>query len=351
MKYKTLAYLATLAIIITFTSCHSTAKEDNGIVFNEFPKSSIVNAIDSFLKDSTIDAENVFIADTSLNIAKRGRCLTKNYLFYEYSLDSKNLVGKLLKWVTKNNETYGPMAVGQFRNKTLRLHDITLNKVLTFNLADKYSFDSIKNAKRYNTPQFAYSVQLLDSNTLLESGMFDIPQNYMQILNLATSTPLSQIEKFVAPSNRFPPNTWKGAYEGFLFLKPDEKAAAIACRYADRVTFFDLDSNHYKIITGPQNFEPSFIPIPQNTSTKNYSISRTNITVFTFLDGASTNEYLYLMFSGKKGQENNSNLRNVVYVYNWKGKPIEKLQLDRQVSGICISNDNKDLDAIDPIII
>lgn len=330
------------AIIFICTGCNRSKEVVNGHYFDEFPKETTINFQRYLQLDSSISSSAIFIQDTSI-IAVNGEKLKKDYLFYEYSLRSKTLVGKYIRWGSGENRIYGPMSYGVDQN-SFWVHDNSLNKILLGSLAQKKGFDSIAGVKEFKTSKFSYSVQLMKEAKLLNSGIFHVPE-YLQITDVSKDVPVKSIATFVRPDSTLPLNTWKAAYEGFLMLKPSNDKAVIACRYADRITLFDLKTGKYKIIIGPTHFEPEFVPM----NYADHAISRNDKTIFAFLKGGVVTEnYIYLMYSGKKQGEPNFNLSNCIYVYNWDGKPIKTLKLDRYVSAIGVSADNSELYAIDP---
>lgn len=210
-------------------------------------------------------------------------------------------------------------------------------------MRNKISFDTISNLEEYNINDFAYSTQLMSSDKLLESGIYTAPE-YLSILDLKGDNPEKFIGEFVPPNKIFPINTWKAAYEGFLFLKPREDSAVLACRYSDRFVLFDIKSGNYKTLSGPLNFSPSFDQIKGIE----YPVSRNDETRFAFLGGTVTNQFIYLLFSGLKEKDHNFNYGKLIFVYTWSGNPIRLLLLDRYVSSIAVSEDNNILYAIDP---
>ncbi|QTD39272.1 hypothetical protein JL193_04460 [Polaribacter batillariae] len=60
-----------------------------------------------------------------------------------------------------------------------------------------------------------------------------------------------------------------------------------------------------------------------------------------FLDVATTKDYIYVLYSGKpygntKASVGKSYLSNLIYVFNWKGEPVKKFKLDKEVISITI---------------
>ncbi len=328
-------------IFLIGCSCNRHKNIKNAVLFDNFPKQSKIRFQNFQQLDTSINPTSIFIGDTNIIVANTGKKLKKKFLFYNYSVQTKKLIGKYIRWGAEKNRIYSPMSYGVDEN-AFWIHDISLQKVLTGSFKKKVSFDSIADLKEYKMSEFSYSVQLMKGGKILKSGVFHIPQ-YLQVSKLETNRQINVMGNFEKPDNTLPLNTWKAAYEGFLFLRPSNDKAVISCRYADRIILFDLKRGTHKLIIGPKQFEPKFIPM----NYADHAISRSNKTTFAFLGGTVTEKYIYLMYSGKKENEANFNLSNCLYVYDWNGKPVKELKLDRYVSGIAISSNNKEIYGID----
>lgn len=342
-KKKLLIYLTLLSVI--FNNCNPKEIDANRKEFNSFPKTSQITFQAFFKPDNNKKAEAILFTDTTI-ITVNTDNLTNDYLFYEYNKSSKEMIGRYIEWGAAKNKIIAPMSYGLHNQNKLWVHDISLNKVLILPLENKNNFDSILEHQSYKIPEFSYSIQLLQENKILKSGLFNVKE-YLQIAQLENATVEKTIGVFKKPSEKHTLNIWKAAYEGFLFLKNDERKAVIACRYTDRIEIFDLELNTMKKIIGPLKFDPVFFSKNEN-SHDNFIMSRTEKTTFGYLGGSVTNKYIYLLFSGKLQKEENFNLSNEIFVFDWEGNPIKKLLLDRVVSHIAVSDDDKIIYASDP---
>ncbi|MNY63372.1 hypothetical protein D3C86_2003170 [compost metagenome] len=67
---------------------------------------------------------------------------------------------------------------------------------------------------------------------------------------------------------------------------------------------------------------------------------RNENTRFAFLNGVANDQYIYLLYSGKKEKDGNQNEGSYIYVYDWNGEPVTKLKLNTNISCFDISKDN-----------
>jgi|GEM_PF-3558763 len=309
--------------------------------FTSFPAKDNLTLTNFLTLDTNVSPTALLLRDTAI-IAVNTDKLMRDYLFYDYSLASKKLVGKYVRWGAREQRTYGPMSYGLHQGKTLWVHDLSLHKILLAPLASKVGRDSLSGITDFKSSKFSYSVRLMANGKLLRSGIFESP-DYLEINDVAKDTLIRSLAKFNDYGKTFSPKTWKAAYEGFLFLQPSEGAAVVACRYADQIDLFDLKTGKHRMISGPEGYAPSFEPTPG----VNHAILRKDDTRFAFLDGTVTEKHIYLMYAGRTRSEKNYNKSNTIYVYDWNGKPIRQLMLNSYVSGIAVSSDDQHLYAID----
>lgn len=342
---KILNLVTVYCIIPCLYGCNESnnLNQMQGECFSTFPISDSVHFENYMELDSSDGKDGLYLNDTSIFLVNLSK-LSKDFLFHEFNRTTHKKIGKFFRWGTETNEVYAPISNGLFNDSILWADDKALDKVLVASLQSKKSIDSIKIIE-YPKVGFAYSTQLIKDSILLESGIYSSAK-YLQKFDLISSKRTKEIGVFVPPNNKYGLYTWKGAFEGFMFVNKSNEIAAIASRYSDRVVFINIKNETVKVINGPYCFKPLFKPI-KNLEMKNYMISRTSKTQFAFLKGASSNNFLYLLFSGKSEDEENYRFGNRIFVFDWNGLPIKELILDRLVSGFCVDDKTHELYAID----
>lgn len=75
---------------------------------------------------------------------------------------------------------------------------------------------------------------------------------------------------------------------------------------------------------------------------------RTDETRYAFVNGAVTDKYIYLLYSGKLNSGIHPEYGKYIYQYDWSGDPIKKWVLDREILSLGLSHDDKTLYAYDP---
>ena len=63
----------------------------------------------------------------------------------------------------------------------------------------------------------------------------------------------------------------------------------------------------------------------------------------TYLDATSTDDYIYLLYSGKTTQDVGLTAfyGNRIFVLNWEGKKVAELQCEQDLAALCLSPDGK----------
>lgn len=314
---------------------------DTVIVFSKFPKEESVK-FEPFFKPNQSYVRGVFLTDTSI-IITNDKELNTGYFFNEYSLSNKEHVGSYIKGGTKKGMTLSPVSFGLYQKNKLFVKDISLRKTIIASLVDKYSFDSVA-TEDYKSHQFDYTEQLIDSNKILKSSILDTLPEILQIADLKNDTLIKAFGHLPQSPENIPFGSWKHANLNFLFIKPDAKKAVIAWRYEDKIEVFDLNTQKGITVKGPENIELSFLPIKAGTR---YMSQPTEKTTYTYKSGYTTDKYIYLLYYGKKEDSPSHIDGNIIYVFNRNGNPIKKMQLDRNIQGFAVTQDDFTIYAFD----
>lgn len=310
------------------------------ISFSKFPEETGLQLHTVFRMKEPV-ARRMFLADSSLYIWEEGNM--SGYAFYRYSLSGQKLSGGLIATGQGYGEVVGAMSAGVFEKNNIWVHDIVLNKLVTAALLkNKAGKDSIV-LKEYQLPRFFYSTQLAAGNRLLGAGSQNSPYKIEEI-DLTSGKDVRQYGAFGKEPAGVPFGSWKHAQEGFLFLRPQGGKIVLASRFSDRIEIFDLVAKTSKLIKGPENFDFAFEPV--EVAGMEMSM-RTDKTRFAFTNGAVTDRFIYLLYSGRQHETEMPNDNEIIYVYSWDGKPVKKLKLDRPVMSFTVSDDDTIIYAYD----
>lgn len=138
----------------------------------------------------------------------------------------------------------------------------------------------------------------------------------------------------------------KNSYESFLFTKPDFSRFVIPSRYSDLIEIYDQTKDSSFVIRGPEGFKP-MISILNGTDGKELA-ARNEQTRFAFVKGKTTNEYIYLLYSGNLHNSEFHDYGRYIYVYDWNGHPVKKLILPNYINDFVVFSDNNILYGYNP---
>ncbi|MFC3560508.1 BF3164 family lipoprotein [Pedobacter jamesrossensis] len=336
--FKLNKFLLLFTIGIAILGCSKSSKHHDKS-FTAFPVDKTLKIeLDLFFSvPAHVKAGRIFLGDDF--IVLRNDDLKQDSLFLQYSLTGK-LEKKYVQQGTKQGMAYAAMSSGIVDNK-IWFHDLALSKVV---IIDPKSSSNAKS--EFKLKDFAYSTQLVNENTLLTSGFYHSTY-LLEYLNLSSGKVEKQIGQFIPPDKKIPFFNWKAAYESFLFLRPNREKAVLAGRYSDNIEIFDLVKKSKLSISGPENFEPDFKPATDSIS-NDYKISFTKKSKIANTGGFVTEKYIYLLYAGIEFLNVDwIGHSDVIHVFDWNGKPIERIKLDKKVKSIAVSKDDKILYTVD----
>lgn len=230
-------------------------------------------------------------------------------------LKSRKIVGSFMPYGRKKNQLLSTFSAG-FVNNHLWGYDLIGNKIVTYDLSEKpYTADS----SRYHTyplDKSYYWVVMGDTSTVYASG------NDTQYAKIDKFVPSKQGEIVeIGNFNDIPtrlkdtPIEWRLSQQAFLFIRPDQRYAALACRFTDKIEFFDLHSGTSKVLSGPDGYEAQY----KMSVGENVNLIYTNKTKRAFLSGYASSKYLYLIYLGDFHYLSREEQHRKIMVFDWNG--------------------------------
>jgi len=310
------------------------------IKFKNFPK-EIDIILNEFLKLDDAYVRQLFLNDSSLIILDLKA--KSNYFFQQYSLKNKNLIRSFLKRGAKFGEAIVGFSGGIYNNENFWFHDISLSKLVTASITKNSTNDEFVRMTQFNLPYFYHSIQVKDSTTLFAEGARHA-ENKIQELNLYSGKEKNLFDSYNYRPSNTPYYSWKGAHEGFLYIKPTKDKLVIAYSFTDKIEIFDLKIGKSKIISGPINFETKFTA--RNREGRDEAVIDEEAK-YAFINGFLTDKYIYLLYSGKNGHFAKQDQANLIYVYDWNGSPVAKIKCNKEITAFTVSDDNTVIYAFD----
>jgi hypothetical protein len=269
----------------------------------------------------------------------------KGYHFTLYGLAEKNFLPSQLPIGRKEGQALSFHSYG-IGSDHFWAYDVNKEKIIYSRLANPADTGS-RFFKEMRVPTYYYTVQLLNDTTLLASGDYESVDNYqISMVDLNKGSIVKQMAPYSSTDSVPYDRPRKTAYESFLFAKPSKDKAVLAYRYADRIEIVDLNSGKSKIVQGPEGFNPVMNVIVR-TDGKKIS-TRGPDTRYAFVRGEVTNNFIYLLYSGNKEGTPHRFYGKYVYVYDWDGKPVQKLELSDDTKDFTVSGNDSLLYTYNP---
>lgn len=131
------------------------------------------------------------------------------------------------------------------------------------------------------------------------------------------------------------------AYMGGMTVNPSGTKFLSYIATADMLSFYRLDKGEAHLV------KESCLTYPDYAYHENPSSFRgtSREAPLTYLAAASTDEYVYLLYSGKNTAKYGLNAfsGNLIYVYDWEGNKLAELKSDKDLQCLCVSKDGKDI--------
>lgn len=329
-------------IILTFITCgNKIAIKEKAFTFDKFPIESYLNE-SNYLEIESIKVDGFMLYQDSLLIIRNAANSSK-WHFSVTNLNSKTYITNILESGRQPEQAMGFLSYGIF-DQNLWVYDIIKNQVIIGNL-DSIADGNTRFNQNMSMPSFYYAAQLTNSQELIGSG--DYQSDYwITKIDLSNGLKTKQFGPYTTDPDYLWTTPQKMAYESFLFLKSSNDKCVVAGRYSDRIQIFDLNTGSSKIIKGPENYEPELLTLKGNDG-KELSVRGQN-TRYAFVKGKTTDQYIYLLYSGNNHESQHLHYGKYIYVYDWNGTPVKKITLSDYMLDFVISSDDSKLYTYNP---
>ena len=135
-------------------------------------------------------------------------------------------------------------------------------------------------------------------------------------------------------------------YASAVTISPSLDKIALATYTAGMIDLCTIENGEIKKYWSYNEFYPQgFFTMPMG---EEIAVVHTNESKSGFVNACSSNNYAYLLYSGKKMSDKTYSSGNKVYVVSWDGKETFCIELDRQVKRIAVDYQDQILYAITP---
>jgi len=335
---KNIKLVALLLICIeSYSSCNSSKKNPNTVIFNEDNVSAVqptsINILPSF--NLLTSPTKIYSIDSLLFIVEAAG----SKFVHIYNLKSNSFISST---GVKSNDTIGLVSCWELsfntKKKVFWVDDLVSKKLV------EYSIDSVLSNKNYiprkvinlnKSSQLCYFPTLIDR----DSTIFVSPD-----FTGFKSRRLFFIDKtgVVYKSSGILPGIQKDfslainsqSFQAILTVDYDRKKIVLVDFYSDKIEVYNPDGKKLFYISGPDQFEPEF------TTSHIYNTDMMNLKKSTrigYLDVKTTPNYIYALYSGKEVQDKNFSYGNVIYVFDWNGKALFKIPIKKSADAFAVN--------------
>lgn len=223
------------------------------------------------------------------------------------------------------------LPVGSNENKFL-FADRVKGKIYDLELSGDYTYRQVMQLN--DSINRFYSMAVLDSTTIIGTGMFD--KGRFLIYNTTTGISIYEEEY---PSNReiepLLPYQKAALFAGTLIAVHPSKEKFVAA-YKGLIDFYAITENQLLTSVAHKNYHFPLFSIPE----KGPVIAHKKEEITGFLSLSYDSSYVYLLYSNTSLLEKGSSTfsGNIVLVYDWEGTPIKRYVLKNDILSIYVEN-------------
>ena len=335
---KNLSFLIVLLILFTCTTKEKYNKDEVKKEFEKFPNSVRLNGKKTNTQNFR-SMEIVGIIDSLLIISSS----LDKYEFYIFNKNNFNLITKEGK-TGKGPKELTAAVNGNINKKSGYIYTGDRSKLKIF----KFNIDSMLNKKNYLPSEYvnlpknfanASQIRVVNDSLIFGLGM----REYSAVIINEKGEIIDTIGQIPNKPENINSNMHRNLYMKFMTYNNNQKKFAISYFNFDKLNVYKLNGKRIFKIYGPDFIKTSYNDI------KSPGAPRT-----AYWNMYSDNNYIYGLYSGKKGYEkDNSSFNGIkqnhpkkIFIYDWQGKPKLKVVLDRESVDFTIDKNSNRLIAV-----
>lgn len=327
-----------LMMICLLESCgKKDAFFDNATTFSSFPKEEKIffKNIHEFKKgvpNILRKFDNKIVLFTSAN-------KSNNKFLHIYSLNRDTIFRSILDYGRGPGEAMSVINLG-INKDVIWVYDVTANKIMTLdNIGDMHNVEQHL-FKEYAVKDHYYMIHLKDSLNFFGAGDWNSKFKISKV-DIPSREIIDNYGAFDTTGSDSYSFSKKSSYQAFMYTNPIDRKIVLSYQFVDAIEIFDEDKIEESIkVRGPFGYDVDFSPTKKG-------MTFTEKTRQTFVNGAVTQKYIYLAYSGKLAMQRNSSYSNSVFVYDWMGNPIKEMVFDNNINCLTVSEDDKTMYAYD----
>jgi hypothetical protein len=267
------------------------------------------------------------------------------------AIEAYNLQGNMLqKFLTLGQGAEEISQIGNLQevNHNLFVYDLFKKKFLEYDYNKIIKSTVLKPDNVHSYPFVSKDTAQLINNLLIGHdcliGQLQVSASRIALMDTAGNV-LSRGGDF--PAKTIPElSDYENAhlYSSSLILNQNQTKVALATFRADMIDVFDISDKSVKTVWSYQGFLPHDFNVVQMGDT--YRAALTDKSQYGYADIASSNKYIYAIYSGRLLKDKNYNYGNNIRVVSWDGKKKFELHTDVDINRLAVSKDDKVIYAI-----
>ncbi len=324
-----------LSLLLSFGTCGHNKQSQTAVNASIVKNFSVSETLEEevFIRFDTISPDGLLLYQDSILFVKN-RENSSSHHFTSINLNTSKVITHHIETGYKFGQSIGFLSYG-ITLSNLWVFDLNKQKIILspFFQPEKKLID----IKELEFPVFYYSIQVVSDSTIIGSGNYESDYKLSR-LKLTTAEDIDELIPYAKSGSKKLSREDKMANESFLSLKPSADKCVLAARYADQIEIIDLESRKSIIVKGAEGFEADVSFMSGYDGTK--LLVRNSKTRFAALSVKTTDNYIYVLFSGSTEQASHPYFGKNIYVYDWNGTAVKHIKLKDYIDDFVVTKDD-----------
>lgn len=250
------------------------------------------------------------------------------YLFQCFNTNTGKEVKEFISFGSGPEEMINPQSLDQ-KDSFVYIFDVMKRRIFLYDKTSFLSLEEPQSSRQIDLKDMFSNVFLLSKDQIVATGLQPDSKRFTFFNN--EGDVLTHKGEFPSFQDSAPSKFEKAHnYECEMTYNAELQRLSLSYKYTDLIEFYNLEGDLLKRIHGPEQFLPAFSEKKTGNSIR--VLPEKGKSRDGYISPVSYKDELYVLYSGKVfDPKTRPYLDNQILVFDWSGKPLKRLFLDKPI--------------------
>lgn len=319
-------YILAAILFLSLSSCHQQIEYEasEAFTFSAFKETVSLHGEVFAVDEPVMKPHEICVIDSLIFLINTNT----EYLFQCFNANTGKEVKEFISFGSGPEEMLSPQSVGQ-KDSFVYIFDVMKRRIFLYDKTSFLSKEELQSSRQIDLKDMFAQVFMLSNNQIVATGLQPDSKRFIFFNNEGdVLTHKGEFPSYQDPAaSKF---TKEQDYGCEMVYNAELQRLSLAYKHTDLIEFYNLEGNLLKRIHGPEHFFPVFLE--KNTGNTVQVLPEKGKSRDGYISPVAYKNELYVLYSGKVfDPKTRPYLDNQILVFDWSGKPLKRLFLDKPI--------------------